>query len=335
MKTGAVIWCVAIGLVALALVPVHSASQGREVTRAKRTIQHLVNHFAQFFRFSNPAKSHEKQDIAANPIKHLLMSSSAQFSGGSGAKKPKTTPKPFSGQYEIPSLPERLVQAESMATSAPERLALLEASTTTTEAPTEAPTTESTSTTPEAPSEEPSTEAPTTDPSPSDEEPEPSSEPEQTTVDPTAVNGLVNNDAENRDDNSTQIDDNASPIVDNSIQTPSNFVNQNQHYFRRPVWNPFPLAPYNQLPYTTTYFGNNVFLPAPFIPQPFSHFGGGYQQHQTVAAGPVPAASSTSHSRVKMHDQPYDLVTYHGGDSLSSPSGYQRQVFGNRLPSSY
>ncbi|EAT39071.1 AAEL009098-PA [Aedes aegypti] len=317
MKLAAVSWCVAIVLVTLASVPVQSANRNRELTRGKRTIQHLVNHFAQFFRFSGPEKTHEKQDIAANPLKHLLMASTAQFSGGSKSKKPATTPKPFSGQYEIPSLPERLVQAESSVTSGPDRVALLESSTST-EAPTEEPTTESTSTTSEAPSEEPASEEPTTDPSPAEEES--SSEPEQTTVDPTAVNGLVNDDAEKRDDNATQIEH-------NSIQTPSSFVNQQQHYFRRPVWNPFP---YNQLPYTT-YFGNNVFLPAPFIPQPFSHFGG-YQQQQ--AAIPIGAASTTSHSRVKMHDQPYDLVTYHG-DSVSAPSSYQRQVFGNRLPSSY
>ncbi|XP_065095355.1 uncharacterized protein LOC135717280 [Ochlerotatus camptorhynchus] len=326
MKIGAVIWCVTILLVEVTIASSQTAKDGREAVRAKRTIQYLVNHFAQFFQFSNPGKSHEKQDTAVNPLKHLLMASSAQFSGGSGSKKPATTPKSFSGQFEIPSLPERLVQVETMATSGPARIGLLES--TSSEAPTEATVTEATTTTTEAPasSEEPTTEPPTTSSPPTED---PGSEQEQTTVDPTAVNELANNDAESRDDNSTQIDD-------SSIQTASNFVNQQaqqqqqqQQQYRRPVWNPFPSNAYSQLPYTT-YFGNNVFLPAPFIPQPFSHFG--YQHHQPAAANLVTAASSTSHSRVKMHDQPYDLVTYHG-DSVSSPSSYQMQVFGKRPPS--
>ncbi|KAL1379403.1 hypothetical protein pipiens_001454 [Culex pipiens pipiens] len=283
-------------LVAVIVVPGQGFTPDRVLVRDKRTIQFLVSHLSQFFGLSNPAKgqptSSDKQDNG-NPLAQLLLSSAGKFSGGSGgAKKSPAKPKPFVAQFEIPS-PERLIQEPTQNDA---KLHLHRPRKTPTEAPEEAP------------------EQPTSDSDPEPEAP--------TTIDPAAVNTLAN--AESQDDNSTAQTDDQSP------QTPS--ASQQPQQFRRPAWSPFGATSYTShpLPYTS-YFGNNVFLPAPFIPQPFSHFGH-YQQQQQQPIQPVqyhsghpnllPAASATSHSRVKMHDAPFDLVTIHGDANGAGSSSY-------------
>uniref|UniRef100_A0A182JFX3 Uncharacterized protein n=1 Tax=Anopheles atroparvus TaxID=41427 RepID=A0A182JFX3_ANOAO len=88
------------------------------------------------------------------------------------------------------------------------------------------------------------------------------------------------------------------------------------------------------------YFGNNVFFPAqgqfplasPFQLQPAQH-SQGYPSNQPAYDNQLyyptaAAAPAKSHSRVKLHDNPYDLVTYHD-DTEPAASTYQMQTFGN------
>lgn len=317
---------VVLVLATVAVVPGQGFTPDRVLVRDKRTIQFLVSHLSQFFGLSNPAKgqvtSSDKQDNG-NPLAQFLLSSAGKFSGGSGgAKKTPATPKPFVAQFEIPS-PERLIQ-EPTQNDGPSRVPLLDSEPSTTTTTTEEPVQEPSSEAPPPPSsEDPPTEVPEEAP----EEPTSDSDPEPeapTTIDPAAVNTLAN--AESQDDNSTAQSDDQSP------QTPS--ASQQPQQFQRPAWSPFGATSYTShpLPYTS-YFGNNVFLPAPFIPQPFSHFGHyQQQQQQQQPIQPVqyhsghpnllPAASATSHSRVKMHDAPFDLVTFHGDANGAGSSSY-------------
>uniref|UniRef100_A0A182MSV4 Uncharacterized protein n=1 Tax=Anopheles culicifacies TaxID=139723 RepID=A0A182MSV4_9DIPT len=333
--------------------------------RNRRTVQFLVNHFVHFFGLSGGGggtkKIEPKQDnVFSLPLTNILKASAGKFSAGSGQKRKPVTPEreptlqhdlptwiddrpqkvganPYSEAFEADSLEPTRVSLLST-TREPEETTTISTTTTTTE---EIPTTTTTEAVPiepteateseasEAPAteleaEEPATSAPTSD-EPSQEG---ASSTEESPIDPDAVNRLSDQSLSSRND-----------ARDESFQpTPVPLVSY-QHYIQPAVWP--PTAGFQHAFPMQQYFGNNVFFPAqntfplasPFQVQAVPTHSQGYPSNQPVYDNRLyypsgPESQAKSHSRVKLHDNHYDLVTYHD-DTEPAASNYQMQSFGN------
>uniref|UniRef100_A0A182RNE0 Uncharacterized protein n=1 Tax=Anopheles funestus TaxID=62324 RepID=A0A182RNE0_ANOFN len=328
--------------------------------RNRRTVQFLLDHFVNFFGLSGHGgtkKIQPKQDnVFSLPLTNILKASAGKLSGGSGQKKKPATPeREPSLQHDLPTWiddrPQKIANPYSEAFEAeslePTRVSLLsttrepeettttsttttteEITTTTTHAPsavTEAAEMEASETpTTSAEADEPATSAPTTD-QPSQDG---TSQTEESSIDPDAVNRLSDQSLSSRND-----------ARDESFQpTPLPLVSY-QHYVQPAIWtggagfqHAFPMQ---------QYFGNNVFIPSqnsfplasPFQVQTVPAHSQGYPTNQPLYDNRLyyPTGASTqpkSHSRVKLHDNHYDLVTYHD-DTEPAASTYQMQSFGN------
>ncbi|XP_052863724.1 mucin-5AC-like [Anopheles cruzii] len=366
MKRAATFVCIlaVVAILAPGGLCVNSAEQELVLRRNRRTVQLLVDHFANFFRLSAggsaaPKKAVSKQDHApvASPLTSILKASSGKLSSFSGHKtnavesnreptlqhdlptwiedRPQKVANSFSEPLEIEDLVPTRVSLLST-TREPEQT-----TTTTTEAPITTTTAEPTTTNPPAQPTELADEAETADattassgltengPTSSEsaspqEESDEGATTEPAAIDPADVNGLSS-----RND-----------VRDESFQpTPAPLVSY-QHYVHTGSWpgshfqNPYPML---------QYFGNNVFFPghaqfplaAPFQAQPVQALpqNQGYLTSQPLYDNRLhyptgTAAQPQSHSRVKLHDNHYDLVTYHD-DTETAASNYQSQAFGN------
>uniref|UniRef100_A0A182Q0M2 Uncharacterized protein n=1 Tax=Anopheles farauti TaxID=69004 RepID=A0A182Q0M2_9DIPT len=336
--------------------------------RNRRTVQFLVNHFVHFFGLSGGGgggtkKIEPKQDnVFALPLTNILKASAGKFSGSSGHKqKPAVPAREPTLQHDLPTWiddrPQKIANPFSEALEAdalePTRVSLLSTTreaeeTTTTSTTTEAPTTTTTpepapiaptesveseepnTVTPGADVEEPSTDVPETDSNSSEDgnAAGPSST-ETAAIDPSDVNRLSDTGLASRND-----------VRDDSFQpTPVPLVSY-QHFVQPAVWTS-PNYQHSSFP-MQQYFGNNVFFPShnafplasPFqVQSVIPAHSQGYPSHQPVYDNrlyyPTGAdAQPKSHSRVKLHDNHYDLVTYHD-DSEPAASTYQSQSFGN------
>uniref|UniRef100_A0A182VYM5 Uncharacterized protein n=1 Tax=Anopheles minimus TaxID=112268 RepID=A0A182VYM5_9DIPT len=335
--------------------------------RNRRTVQFLVNHFVHFFGLSGgngnggTKKIEPKQDnVFSLPLTNILKASAGKFSGGSGQKRKPVTPEreptlqhdlptwiddrpqkvganPYSEAFEADSLEPTRVSLLST-TREPEETTTTSTTTTTTEEVTTTTTQEAVpiaatesaemeaSETPasEPEEEEPATNAPITD-EPSQEG---ASSTEESPIDPDAVNRLSDQSLSSRND-----------ARDENFQQTSVPLVSYQHYVQPAIW---PAAAGFQHAFPMQqYFGNNVFIPAqnsfplasPFQVQALPAHSQGYPSNQPVYDNRLyyQAGADTqakSHSRVKLHDNHYDLVTYHD-DTEPAASNYQMQSFGN------
>uniref|UniRef100_A0A182N6Y9 Uncharacterized protein n=1 Tax=Anopheles dirus TaxID=7168 RepID=A0A182N6Y9_9DIPT len=344
-----------------------AGEQELTLRRNRRTVQFLVNHFAHFFGLSGGGggtkKIEPKQDhVFALPLTNILKASAGKFSGFSGHKqKPAAPEREPTLQHDLPTWiddrPQKIANPLSEALEAealePTRVSLLSTTrepeeTTATSTTTEAPLTTTTTPEPEPiaateseESEEPDTAAPASDAAePSTDTAATESTPvegndagpsstEAAAIDPSDVNGLSDTGVAARND-----------VRDESFQpTPIPLVSY-QHYVQPSVWSA-PSYQHSSFP-MQQYFGNNVFFPAhhtfplasPFqVPSVLPAHSQGYPSHQPVYDNrlyyPTGADSQPkSHSRVKLHDNHYDLVTYHD-DTEPAASTYQSQTFGN------
>uniref|UniRef100_A0A182PR04 DUF4794 domain-containing protein n=1 Tax=Anopheles epiroticus TaxID=199890 RepID=A0A182PR04_9DIPT len=333
--------------------------------RNRRTVQFLVNHFVHFFGLSGGTggtkKIEPKQDnVFALPLTNILKASAGKFSGGSAPKHKQSTDREPTLQHDLPQWidrPNKVANPYSEAFEAdslePTRVSLLsttrEPEETTTTTTTEAAVTTTPEPAPIAPtdSEEPAeaSETPTTIPA----------EPEEP-----ATTAPVTDDAPQEGTSSTEASSPAiAPEEVNSLSAPSLSSRTDardepfrptpiplvsyQHYVQPAIWPGGAGFQHATFP-MQQYFGNNVFIPAhnPYpLAAPFQAtvqtvptvHGQGYPASQPVYDNrlyyPTGADSQPkSHSRVKLHDNHYDLITYHD-DTEPAASTYQLQTFGN------
>uniref|UniRef100_A0A182YSL3 Uncharacterized protein n=1 Tax=Anopheles stephensi TaxID=30069 RepID=A0A182YSL3_ANOST len=363
MKCTVLCLCVlaALAIVVPSAVCDRAEEQELMLRRNRRTVQFLVNHFVHFFGLSGGGapggakKIEPKQDnVFSLPLTNILKASAGKLSGGSGPKhKPAVPEREPTLQHDLPTWiddrPQKVSNPYSEAFEAdslePTRVSLLsttrepeETTTTSTTTSTEPPTTNSEepapiaptepveSEAPEAPTTTTEAEPPATSASATDDTPQEgtASSTEASPIDPDAVNGLSDGSLSARSD-----------ARDQSFQpTPIPLVSY-QHYVQPAIW-PAGGTGYQHAFPMQQYFGNNVFIPAqhPFpLAAPFQAPVQHYQTNQPLYDNrlyyqPGPDSQPKSHSRVKLHDNHYDLFTYHD-DTEPAASNYQVQSFGN------
>uniref|UniRef100_A0A182SN08 DUF4794 domain-containing protein n=1 Tax=Anopheles maculatus TaxID=74869 RepID=A0A182SN08_9DIPT len=367
MKCSVLFLCVLATLAILVPSAVCDRAEEQELIlrRNRRTVQFLVNHFVHFFGLSGGApggnkKIEPKQDnVFSLPLTNILKASAGKFSGGSGTPKhkPAVPDREPTLQHDLPTWiddrPQKIASPYSEAFEAdslePTRVSLLsttrepeETTTASTTTSTEPPTTTTEEPAPIAPTEpvesdapdtptttaeaeEPATSAPATDDTPQ----EGSSSTEASPIDPDDVNRLSDTGLSARSD-----------ARDQSFQpTPIPLVSY-QHYVQPAIW-PAGGSGFQHAFPMQQYFGNNVFIPAqhsfplasPFQVQALQPPVQNYPTNQPLYDNRLYYQTGAdtqpkSHSRVKLHDNHYDLFTYHD-DTEPAASNYQVQSFGN------
>uniref|UniRef100_A0A182K2T2 DUF4794 domain-containing protein n=1 Tax=Anopheles christyi TaxID=43041 RepID=A0A182K2T2_9DIPT len=309
-------------------------------------------------------KIEPKQDnVFALPLTNILKASAGKFSGVSAPKhkQPSSAEREPTLQHDLPQWidrPQKQSNPYSEAFEAdslePTRVSLLSTtrepeettttSTTTTETPTTTTTQEPAPIAPTDPAEPEASELPTTlEPEePATSAPETEDAPQEGTTEESAA--IAPADVNSLSDAGGSLSA-RNDVRDNTFQpTPIPLVSY-QHYVQPAIWPAGPAAGFQHTFPTQQYFGNNVFIPAqnpyplasPFqvqtLPAAPAVHGQGYPSSQPVYDNrlyyPTGADSQPkSHSRVKLHDNHYDLVTYHD-DTEPAASNYQLQSFGN------
>uniref|UniRef100_A0A8W7PVH3 Uncharacterized protein n=1 Tax=Anopheles coluzzii TaxID=1518534 RepID=A0A8W7PVH3_ANOCL len=307
-------------------------------------------------------KVEPKQDnVFALPLTSILKASAGKLSGVSAPKhkQPSSAEREPTLQHDLPQWidrPHKQANPYSEAFEAdalePTRVSLLSTTrepeeTTTTSTTTEAPVTTTQEPAPLEPTDPVEPEAAPENPTTVEPE-EPATSAPVTVEDAPAQEGSTEASGAIAPEDVNRLSD-ASLSARNDVReesfrpTPIPLVSY-QHYVQPAIWP--AAAGFQQSAFPMQqYFGNNVFIPPqtayPLAAQAFQvqtlpvHHGQGYPLATQPAYDnrlyyPTAGADSQpkSHSRVKLHDNHYDLVTYHD-DTETAASNYQHQSFGN------